>query len=93
MELQRFYKKVKLFKLTYFLVKYTNYKAIQILYGMELQRVYKTVKLFKLTYFLMKYTNYMAIQPLCGMEFLPEGNISRELHCPRSHTHLKQQLF
>ena len=38
MELQRFYKKVNLSKLTYFLVKNTKYKAIQPLFGMELQR-------------------------------------------------------
>ena len=37
MELQRFYKKVNLSKLTYFLVKNNKCKAIQPLFGMELQ--------------------------------------------------------
>ena len=38
MELQRFFKKVKLFKSTYFLVKNTKFKAIEQLCGMEIQR-------------------------------------------------------
>ena len=41
MELQRFNKKVKLFKLTYFSVKNTKCKTIQPLCGMELQRINK----------------------------------------------------
>ena len=41
MELQRFYKKVKLSKWTYFLEKNTKYKPIQPLCGMELQRFKK----------------------------------------------------
>ena len=44
MELQRFYKKVKLFRLTYFLVKNTKYKTVQPLCGMDLQRFYKKAK-------------------------------------------------
>ena len=68
MELQRFYKKLKLFKLKDFLVNNNKCKTIQPLCGMELQRVYKKIKVFKLTYFLVKYTNYKAIQPLCGMK-------------------------
>ena len=65
MDLQRFYKKVKLSKLTYFLAKNTKYKAIQPLCGIELQRFYKKVKLFKLTYFSVQ---NKAIQPLFDME-------------------------
>ena len=38
MELQKFYKNVKLLKLTYFSVLSTKYKAIQPLFSMELQR-------------------------------------------------------
>ena len=69
MELQRFYKKVNLLKLTYFLVNNTKYnKAIQPLCGMELQRFYKKVNLSKLTYFLVKNTKYKATQALFGME-------------------------
>ena len=41
MVFQRFYKEVNLFKLTYFLVKNTKYKAVQPLCGMELQRLNK----------------------------------------------------
>ena len=37
MDLQRFYKKAKLFKLIYFLVKNTEYKGTQLLCGMDLQ--------------------------------------------------------
>ena len=41
MEFQRFNKNVKLFKLTYLLVKNTKYKPIHSLCGMELQRFNK----------------------------------------------------
>ena len=41
MESQRFNKKVKLFKLVYFLEMNTKHKAIQPLCGMELQRLNK----------------------------------------------------
>ena len=41
MELQRFFKKVKLSKSTYFLVKNTKFKAIQQLCGMKIQRFNK----------------------------------------------------
>ena len=37
MDLQRFYKKAKLFKLIYFLVNNTEYKGTQLLCGMDLQ--------------------------------------------------------
>ena len=41
MEFQRFYKKVKYLKLTYFLLKKTKYKAIQPLHVMEQQKFNK----------------------------------------------------
>ena len=95
MEFQRFYKKVTFYKLTYFLVKNTKYKATQPLCVMELQRFNKKVKLFKLTYFLVKNTKYKAIQPLCGMELQIFNKKETAETCifPHCHTHLKLRLF
>ena len=76
MKLQRFYKKVKLFRLTYFLLKNTKYKTVQPLCGMDLQRFYEKAKLFKLIYFLVKNTEYKGIQLLCGMDLQSFNNSS-----------------